>query len=162
LDEALIAKTLEVTEVHEQGSVPLRKVANKGDSPVFFMAGEQLVGAKQNRVLHASILVPARCELPIPVSCVEAGRWRYHSPQFSSPGTMSHGLLRKLKAKTGAAPSQGEVWHEVARKLDALGCVSPSHALHQAYADYAGSLHQFEEKLAAPTDCNGAVFVVHR
>jgi hypothetical protein len=77
------------------------------------------------------------------------------------------GLLRKLKAKLslegGAEPSasQGEIWREVARKLGAMGSPSPSHALHQAYADYAGSLQHFDEKLAAPADCNGAVFVVH-
>src|SRR6266849_5450815 len=81
LDEALARSTLDVTEINQAGSVPLLQVTNKDDAPVFLMAGEHLVGAKQNRVLNASILVPARSELPIPVSCVEAGRWSYRSPK---------------------------------------------------------------------------------
>jgi hypothetical protein len=170
LDEALEVKTLEVTEVHEQGSVPQLRVTNKGDKLVFIMAGEHLVGAKQNRVLNASILVPARSELPIPVSCVEAGRWAYRSPHFASPGSMSHGVLRKLQSKgvlesyrKGAAratANQGEVWHEVARKLGAMGSPSQSHALHQAYADHEASLRAIEDKLPVPRDCNGVAFVV--
>src|SRR5262245_49563303 len=60
LDEALAAGDLEVTEISEAGSVPTLKVTNKGEELVFLMAGEQLVGAKQNRVLNASIMVPGR------------------------------------------------------------------------------------------------------
>src|SRR5262249_17010261 len=82
LDEALAAHTLEVTEVSEGGSVPTLKVVNKAGKLVFLMAGEQLIGAKQNRVLNTSIMVPAAGEVPIPVSCVEAGRWAYRSRQF--------------------------------------------------------------------------------
>src|SRR5262245_32627973 len=66
LDEALGAGTLEITELHESGRVPTLKVVNKGDRMVFLMAGEHLVGAKQDRVLNISIMVPARTELPIP------------------------------------------------------------------------------------------------
>jgi hypothetical protein len=170
LDEALSAETLDVTEIHEQGCVPKIKVTNRAASLVFLMAGEQLVGAKQNRVLNASIMVPAQSELHIPVSCVEAGSWSYRSRKFASLGTMAHGLLRKVQSKSvmegyrhgggGAAANQGEVWSEVARKLKTLGSISPSHALDQAYADHKGSLHDFEQKLSAPGDCNGAVFVV--
>src|SRR4051812_29626447 len=96
LDEALAAGTLEVTELTEGGSVPLLKVVNRGTEPVFLMAGEQLVGAKQNRILNTSLLVPAGSELTVPVSCVEAGRWGYRSAKFGSGGNMSHGKLRKL------------------------------------------------------------------
>src|SRR5262249_6617123 len=130
LDEAIAAGTLEVTEISDGGSVPTLKVSNRADSRVFLMAGEQLVGAKQNRVLNASILVEARTELPIPVSCVEAGRWAYRSPKFSSGGTTSHSFLRAKMSKQvttsyrlhGACDSnQGEVWREVDRKLGKMG-----------------------------------------
>ena len=48
--------------------------------------GEQLAGGKQNRVLNASILVPAKSELPIPVTCVERGRWALRDPRTIGPG----------------------------------------------------------------------------
>jgi hypothetical protein len=171
LDEALAQKTLEVTEINQQGAVPLLQVTNKDDAPVFFMAGEHLVGAKQNRVLNASMLVPARSKLPIPVSCVEAGRWSYRSPKFTSPGTMAFGKLRKMQAEGiadnyqhgSATPTanQQQVWAEVDRKLQALGAFSPSHAMHEAYADHEKTLHHYSERLPVPPGCHGAVFAVH-
>lgn len=148
LDEALATETLEITETSEGGSVPLLKLLNRGDEPVFLMAGEQLVGAKQNRILNASILA-AHGELNIPVSCVEAGRWGYRSRTFGSPGTMSHGKLRTLlsrhvheSATGGAGPvsKQGEIWDEVGRKLQCLGSFSPSAALQQTYEDFQARL----------------------
>ena len=77
LREALAAGTVRVMEKSETGSVTELMVVNDADRPVLLLDGEQLVGAKQNRILNVSILVPARQSLVIPVSCVEAGRWRY-------------------------------------------------------------------------------------
>src|SRR5262249_33573510 len=94
LDDALAAGTLEVTEVSEGGSVPTLRVSNRAERMVFLMAGEHLIGSKQNRVLNASIMVAAQSELPIPVSCVEAGRWAYRSRTFASGGSSSHSHLR--------------------------------------------------------------------
>jgi hypothetical protein len=100
LDEALAAETLDITETSEGGSVPLLKLLNRGDDAVFLMAGEQLVGAKQNRILNTSILAAAHGDLTIPVSCVEGyagvtfrrnlpapARCRTASSARCSPGT---------------------------------------------------------------------------
>jgi hypothetical protein len=76
LREALAAGTLRVTEVSEGGSVPRLSAVNDGDKAVLILDGEELVGAKQNRIANLTILVPAKRTIPIPVSCVEAGRWR--------------------------------------------------------------------------------------
>jgi hypothetical protein len=167
LDEALTAGTFEVTEVSDGGSVPVLKAVNRADRLVFLMAGEHLIGAKQNRVLNADIMAAAHGELPIPVSCVEAGRWRYHSPKFAGSGTMSHSHLRKLmagyahasyRAAGTPASDQGAVWSEVERKLAKLGSASPSHALHQAYLDYEDQLGDLGGRLRVPEGCHGAAF----
>src|SRR5262245_43265918 len=70
---------VQVTEVDEAGSVPTLKVVNMTDQPLFLIDGEELVGAKQNRILNTTVLVAARAETTIPVSCVEQGRWGYRS-----------------------------------------------------------------------------------
>jgi hypothetical protein len=169
LDDALAAGTVEVNEVNESGSVPTLRVSNRADTLVFLMAGEQLVGAKQNRVLNASLMVDAHTDLPIPVSCVEAGRWGYRSRHFSSSGTSSHSHLRHKMAKQVTASyrssgrpasDQGEVWQEVARKLDKMGSSSPSSALHQAYQDHMSRLGDVVGRLPAPEGCCGAAFAV--
>lgn len=74
LDEALAAGLASVTEVTEGGSVPELLVKNDATLPVLILDGEELVGAKQNRIVNLTILVPVLQTLRIPVSCVEAGR----------------------------------------------------------------------------------------
>ncbi len=169
LDDALAAQALDVTEVNEGGSVPTLKVINKGDSMVFLMAGEQLIGAKQNRVLNASMMVPGRAETPVPVSCVEAGRWRYQSHKFASNHTMSHSLLRSQMCKqasdgyrsSGSPTSdQSAVWGEVTRKLDSMKTASPSKALNQAYEDHRQRLDDLLGQVQAPEGASGVAFVL--
>jgi hypothetical protein len=66
-----------ITEVDEEGSVPDLKTANLEDLPLPLLDCEQLVGAKQNRILIMTVLVAAQTEVTIPVSCVKRGRWGY-------------------------------------------------------------------------------------
>ena len=75
--EALADGTVVVEEVSESGSVPNLSVTNTSSFLVFFLEGEQLIGAKQNRILNTSILVAANSKTTIPVSCVEQGRWQF-------------------------------------------------------------------------------------
>src|SRR5579864_3884171 len=103
LDEALAAKTFEISEVNEGGSVPSLMVHNRGDLPVLLVIGEELIGAKQNRVLNTSMLVPVHADLKIPVSCVERGRWAYRSRTFDSSVTTSHFYLRKAQTENVTA-----------------------------------------------------------
>jgi len=72
LDDALDAGLAEVTEVSQGGSVPELFFRNKSDKDILLVDGEELVGAKQNRVLNLSILVAAGKQVNVPVSCVEA------------------------------------------------------------------------------------------
>jgi hypothetical protein len=46
--------------------------------------GEELTGAKQNRIVNASFLIAGQTEVVISVSCVEQGQWNYRSKSFAS------------------------------------------------------------------------------
>src|SRR5262245_11118421 len=168
LDDALGTESLTITEISEGGSVPTLKLTNKTGRRVFLMAGEQLIGAKQNRILNTSLLVEIDAEIPIPVSCVEQGRWAYRSREFGSQGTATHGKLRTMLNKqvsesylSCAAPTsdQTEVWNEVGRKVTKLGSRSASMALEQAYEDHRKSLDDAIRDMEFPEGCSGAVFV---
>jgi hypothetical protein len=169
LDEALEAQWIKVTEFTEAGQVSRIKIKNRSDRMVFLMAGEQLVGCKQNRVLNTSIMVPAHTELPLPVSCVEQGRWGYSSPIFWSEQSSSHHTLRAMMAgqatqsyRRASVPGvdQASVWREVSRKMGAMGSRSSSNALQDVFHEYDRKLSESVEKLRAPAECNGAVFVM--
>ena len=169
LDEALEAHWIEVVESTEAGRVSSIKIINRSTQMVFLMAGEQLVGCKQNRVMNSSIMVPPRAEMPLPVTCVERGRWGYNSSAFSSPRTSSHYALRAMMTRQASQSyraagvpmsDQKKVWGEVARKLGVMGSPSSSDAMQDLYQNYDLKLKELEEKLPAPSDCNGVVFVI--
>ena len=74
LEDAIARGLARVTELTADGSVPELNFENGSDQPVLLLDGEELVGAKQNRVLNLTVLAPAKQSIVIPVSCVEAGR----------------------------------------------------------------------------------------
>src|SRR5512145_946924 len=96
LDEAL-GLGFQVTEVGG-GSVPEVLAANPTDADVIVCDGEELVGAKQNRILNVTVLVPARGTVRIPVSCVEQGRWSRGGGAFTAAGHAAYPELRRRKA----------------------------------------------------------------
>src|SRR5229473_728365 len=69
LDEALLDKVLDIAEINEGGQVPTLRVANRSERMVFLMAGELLVGCKQDRVLNTSMMIPSKSKMAMPVSC---------------------------------------------------------------------------------------------
>lgn len=169
LDESLAAGWIEITEFSDSGQVSRVKIINRSQHMVFLMAGEQLVGCKQNRVLNASMMVPAHSEIPLPVTCVERGRWGYNSRSFSSAHSSSHYGLRAMmkmqaaKSYRGSSvpgPDQAAVWQEVSRKLATMGSRSSSDALQDLFRDSARRLEESVANLPAPPDCNGAVFLI--
>src|SRR5437899_10137593 len=87
-----------VTEATGGASVPTLQVSNAGDRPLLLLDGEELIGAKQNRVLNTTVLVGAHSTVTIPVSCVEAGRWAYRTARVAAGGTSLYASLRADKA----------------------------------------------------------------
>ncbi len=163
-DEAINAATVAVQEVSEGGSVPELLVENTGDDRVLFLEGEELRGAKQNRVLNTSILVPAKSKLKVPVSCVEQGRWRYAGKHFTSAKVRSpHGLHYKLKASVTRSVKEGGthrsdqagVWQEVAKKQAAFACASPTAAMSDTYESQADKMTEYREQLKYPEGASG-------
>jgi hypothetical protein len=166
-DEAIEAGTVTVSEVSQQGSVPDLIVENKGDRRALFLEGEELRGAKQNRILNATVLVPAHARLTIPVSCVEQGRWRRTSAFFMASKTSSPHQLRyslkssvafSLKEKLGHRSDQGQVWEEVSKQQKVLGVFSGTGALADTYLKFEQNLAEAQKALPyVPGACGLAV-----
>ena len=122
LVEALALDGFKVTEISEGGSVPNLRVINESPHHVLLFDGEELKGAKQNRILNTTILIAAGTAIDVPVSCTEQGRWSYASAEFGSSGSLAYAELRKrkavdvamnLKAHAIHISDQGAVWQEI-------------------------------------------------
>jgi hypothetical protein len=154
--EAIQARTLEIEEVSKAGSVPQLLARNHGQRRVLLVEGEQLIGAKQNRVLNTSLLVPAGCELNLPVSCVEHGRWHHISRQFdSSPfgstskvrSTLKQSVTRSVQCQMGYLSDQSAVWREIDEQQGSLGVRSRSAAMCDSYRRCERDLEAIYDKL---------------
>lgn len=154
LVEALGQDGFRITEVSEGGSVPELRVVNSTPQHVLLFDGEELQGAKQNRILNTTILVGAGTELAVPVSCTERGRWDYRSREFGSSGNFAHAELRKsksanvtisLQAAGSYASDQGAVWNEIE---DLHACAetagsSETRAMRDAYEERRREIEDF-------------------
>jgi hypothetical protein len=156
LREALERGVFSVTEVSAGGSVPDLKVENRGDIAVLLLDGEELAGAKQNRILNTTIFVAPKSSVKVPVSCTEHGRWSSVSNEFRESGHMMAANLRRvnlgavsrsLDASREFRSDQGRVWNEVAMLHEDLRVSSPTGAMKAVFdakqADLDGYLKQF-------------------
>jgi len=153
---------LRVTELG-QGSVPQLTAHNNAAVPVLLIDGEHLRGARQDRVLNSTVLLPAEHETVLPVSCVEHGRWGYRrdldftlSRDFAFAelrAVKKRAVLMSLRAGTGHASDQGEVWRTVAAHFKRLS-IDPSAtgAMADSFESMRARLDELQEAFAAPSD----------
>ncbi len=169
LDDALEDNTARVTEVSEGGSVPELLFENHGEAPVLLLDGEELVGAKQNRVLNLTILAPPNAAITIPVSCVEAGRWAWRSRKFHSASRAQYASLRSKKmaqvssalaAEGVAFADQGAVWDDISVKMRRMNATSDSEAMSDIYEQYQDRLESYVGAFSVKEDQVGAVFAI--
>ena len=169
LDEALSSGWAQITETSDAGSVPELRFLNKGDRPVFVLDGEELLGAKQNRIVNLSILVPAVSSLTIPVSCVEAGRWHTRSRTFSAAPRVQYAAGRAMRTRqvtdsmlsVGArASDQSAVWADISKKSERLRARSETSAMEAMFVDHALSIDEFVDGMVPFPSQVGALFTI--
>src|SRR5436305_56036 len=146
LDEAA-AGGLAVSEISDAGAVGTLFVSNPLDTNVLLYEGEELVGAKQNRILDRPILVQAQSKVPVPVTCVERGRWSYRSERFAPAPRAAYPELRRARVAGG----QSAAWASVSAKAARLDAVSPTDAAEEMYTRSAAPLETYLAKLPRPS-----------
>lgn len=149
LDAALAAGQLTITETSPAGHVPELQAHNTAPVPVLLLDGEELLGAKQNRVLNTTLLLRENSDTRLPVSCTEQGRWSAQSAAFAAANQVlarpararkSASVSASLAAAAGFASDQGEVWAEIAQLQARSGTHSPTSALHDVFQALAPQL----------------------
>jgi hypothetical protein len=170
LDEALEQESLRITEVDKDGSVPDLKVANGSDQMILIFDGEELVGAKQNRIVNTTILLAPKSETLIPVSCVEQGRWSHRSERFHSEKRMSPSAMRRNKSEQvmysmrmsrGFRSDQGEIWSEIRERQSRRAAPSPTGEMSELYRKDRPLLDEYKEKFESVEKQVGALFVIN-
>lgn len=170
LDEALSEGVIEVIEVGEGGTVPELKVINKSPRMILILDGEELVGAKQNRIVNTTILIQGNGTIVIPVSCVEQGRWSYDSPRFSSKERVMSPSLRAMKSEQvqfslrssgNYRSDQSAIWDEISEKAERRGARSPSMSMAEIYEKDRPSIQEYARHFRLIDSQVGAIFMIN-
>jgi len=169
LDEAVSGGMVEIGEVSEGGSVPHIQVRNAAPQPVLLVDGEELVGAKQNRIVNLTIMVPARQTLVIPVSCVEVGRWRHAAAGFVPAPRAQYAKARgeKMRDVTASILREGSrhadqhaIWADIAEKSARMQAASDTGAMSAIFERHAAPIEAYAGAIAAVDGQVGAVFAI--
>lgn len=170
LDEALRTQAIEVQELTGGGSVPELKVLNNSPHLVLILDGEELVGAKQNRIVNTTILIAAHSTTVIPVSCVEQGRWNYLSQTFYSEDRMmapelrarkAEDVLYSLRADGEYRANQGAIWEGIAEKAGRRKTESRTMAMRDIYEKEKPALEEYVQHFALVQGQVGALFAIN-
>lgn len=154
LGEGISSGRTTVSEVSSGGIVGRVLVHHRGPRPLLLLHGEEVVGAKQNRIFNASFVVAPGVATEVPVSCVESGRWGYATPSFSSSERTITSRIRQstldrcttsLTARGTYDAGQTEVWDEVDDYIERTGVTSRT----SSYADAVDPRRAEAEMFAA-------------
>jgi ARG and Rhodanese-Phosphatase-superfamily-associated Protein domain len=144
LDEAF-AKGLVTIREEASESVNTLTLTNKAAQPLFLLAGEVILGGKQDRIIGQNTIIAANTTQGVPVFCVEHGRWTEGATGtgFTTAKALAHGRLRGK----ASFEDQQEVWREVAaknseRKTESATGTYRQIATQQASGDLAGRQDQ--------------------
>jgi ARG/rhodanese/phosphatase superfamily protein len=145
LDEAMATKQVTIREISD-GSVNSLTFVNRAKHPVFVLAGEVILGGKQDRIIGRNTVIPASTTQEVPVYCVEHGRWTGETKEFSTAKALAHGRLRGQASYR----AQGDVWNEVAAKNVARKTVNSSDTYRRvAQQQSDGTLSRMEKQVDA-------------
>ncbi|HEY5928620.1 MAG TPA: DUF6569 family protein [Kofleriaceae bacterium] len=143
LDEAMGKKLVRIHEVADE-DVNQLTITNKSDQPLFLLAGEVIIGGKQDRIIGRNAIVPPKKTQTVPVFCVEHGRWDNSGKEFTTAKALAHGRLR------GSAnfDTQSEVWKEVATKNELRKTKSSTDTYRKVATQQSdGTLKKWEQQV---------------
>lgn len=169
IDEALDNEYVEVQEMSDMGDVPNLRLKNLSRQKIFILDGEELIGAKQNRVTNSVVLAPELEELVIPVSCVERNRWNYKTKRFSSGHTRVYFRLRKKifeseinnKYNTLKQHPQHDVWNDIEMKMSNMHVDSTTSAMNDIYRKNIEKLEKYNKMFNVSENQIGMVVIIN-
>lgn len=140
-------------------------VENSGDRPVLFLEGEELVGAKQNRTVLASVLVGAKSKVALPVFCVEHGRWDPSPKNFKTGSHASQTMRCLFKGGSNIRRRHGsrqvEVWRFITSKHLATGTSSPTENLSDIFVEHPTVVQELRRDLQYPEGASGIAAAIN-
>jgi hypothetical protein len=152
LPEVLGGEDVRISEISSSGSVGELSLINDSEEFLLLLDGEELMGAKQNRVMNSSIMAAPRSKMKIPVSCTEQGRWSYQSRNFEDSGVVmplrsrynkKRSVDDELESSGTYRSNQRQVWQDISQMSSDSDTNSTTGAMKDVYKNWSSSLEAY-------------------
>jgi hypothetical protein len=170
LPEVLGGEDVRISEISSSGSVGELSLVNDSGEFLLLLDGEELIGAKQNRVMNSSIMAAPRSKIKIPVSCTEQGRWSYQSRNFEDSGVVMPLRARynkkrsvddELESSGTYRSNQSQVWQDISQMRSDSDTNSPTGAMKDVYKNRSSSLEAYAGAFKSVQGQTGMVVFVN-
>lgn len=170
LDVGLSMGLVEITEVDENGSVGQLNVINNAVTPLLLMDGEEIKGAKQNRIINATMIIPAKSQQIIDVSCSESGRWNYNSQTFKHSYHMASSKVRRskqesvnnsLRTSNQRISNQSQVWDDIESTQQSLNIESSTHAQQDTFISLEKDIDDYLKHFPLQQKQNASIIIIN-
>ena len=165
IDTLTLKKGLELglIEVKECATSEVNTIIVKNNAvvPLILIDGEEIVGGDQNRIINSTILVDAKTEMKIPVSCTEKGRWAYKS-EFKQSNYIANYNTRRAKehASRSKAHYQDVIWSSIACLESENSFASPTSAMEESYENLKKDHDSIIKEFSIEPGQNGVLVIV--
>lgn len=136
-------------------------VKNNAVTPLILIDGEEVVGGDQNRIVNATILIGAKSEMGIPVSCTEKGRWAYKS-EFKQSNYIANYNTRRAKeyASRKQHHYQDVIWSSINDLENENSFASPTSAMEESYENLKIDHNRIIKEFEIVPGQNGVLIIV--
>jgi hypothetical protein len=144
------------------------KIFNKSNKTLILLAGEMVVGGKQDRIVQKDTLIkPGKDGVPLSVFCVEQGRWEGGKAKFGTTAGGFGGNVAdpSVRGVAQAKSEQSAVWSSVAGQNNSLGVNNSTQTYRGAIdskkvqADVSAYLEAI--KVTFPKNAVGAIVAIN-
>lgn len=182
LRRGIKAGFVEITEC-EMSTVGAVLARNNSNIPLVLIDGDEIVGAKQNRIMNRSLLVPPKTTMSVSVSCTEQGRWHYgreargyddginysngpsrefyenfdcsqYAADFSTRSSKSRNLFENIDC-------QSTVWDSIRNLENKTAFRSRTSALNDNYENHRAVHDNYLKHFKLEYGQSGAIFIIN-
>lgn len=137
-------------------------VKNNAVVPLILIDGEEIIGGDQNRIVNSTILVDAKSQMKIPVSCTEKGRWAYKS-EFKQSNYIANYKTRLAKEHASRSHThyQDVIWSSISSLEAENDYASPTSAMEESYENLKAKHAKIIKEFEIEPGQNGVLVIVN-
>jgi len=155
-----VTRGFQIDEDLKNPRVPYLLASNSTGRNVLAIAGDYVVGGRQNRALAQNIYFEINFNGQIPVRCIERGRWHLSPPSGKPEGSFEY--LGTVSRHSARARSQAETWREAEMHLADSQVRSGSSDLSEVYRARREDFEKLKERFSTADNQVGMVAVFCR